>query len=62
MVSMRIDGGASARLWAKRLGRLIDAINADGGRVHANSETLDVSVHKDDSLWTTEGKDVSSEL
>ncbi len=62
MTSMRVDGGASAKLWAKRLGKLIDAISEDGGSVHVNVDTKDIAVRKDGNLWTSEGKDVSGEL
>jgi hypothetical protein len=61
MTSMRTDGDASAKLWAKRLGKLIDAINEDDGAVYVNTDTMDIAVSKGDSVWTSMGTDVSSE-
>lgn len=62
MTSMRIDGGASAKLWAKRLGKLIEAIENDGGVISLNTETAEVAVLKGDSFFTSEGRDVSDQL
>lgn len=62
MTSMRVDGGASAKLWAKRLGKLVDAIREDGGTVHINADTGDIAVDKNGQTFTILGEDVTGEL
>ncbi len=62
MTSMRIDSEASAKLWAKRLKKLTDAIEEDGGLVFLNTETHEVAVDKDGQTFTTGGRDITGEL
>jgi hypothetical protein len=62
MSSMRIDGGASAKLWAKRLEKLFDLIEEDGGLTYFNSTTGHVAVDKDGQTFTTGGKGITGEF
>ncbi len=62
MASMRVDGGASAALWAKRLKKLVEHIEEDGGLVFLNVETNEVAVDKNGQTFTTSGRDVTGEL
>lgn len=62
MSTMRIDGRASAKLWAKRLAKLINTIGEDGGQVFMNTETNSLAVLKDGKTFTMFGEDVTSEL
>jgi len=54
---MRIDGDKSAKLWAKRLRKLLDAIEEDGGYVAVHCDMPIVAVVKDGYTWTTGGED-----
>jgi hypothetical protein len=58
---MRIDEDASAKLWARRLRKLTDAIEADGGVVMVDSGGH-CAVLKGESAWTTGLEDVSQEF
>ena len=62
MSSMRVDGGASAALWAKRLRKLVEHIEDDGGLVFINIETNDIAVDKNGQTFTMSGEDVTGEL
>lgn len=61
MTSMRIDSKASAKLWAKRLGKLVELIREDGGEVYLNLDANDIAVGKDGSFFTIFGVDVSDD-
>ena len=63
MSSLRIDGDKSAKVWAKRFQKLIDAAIEDGAEVHVHDETLSLAIKKDGTAITTfEGRDVSDEF
>lgn len=62
MSSMRIDSGASAELWAKRLRKLVELIEEDGGLVFLNMETNEIAVDKNGQTFTMFGEDVTGEL
>jgi hypothetical protein len=46
---MRIDGDASASLWAKRLAKLIKAIEEDGKSVDTDGNIIFIN---DEGEWT----------
>lgn len=61
MTSMRIDAGASAKLWANRMRKLIDAIEEDGGQVRAHRDLPLIAVFKDGEGFTTGQDEVEDE-
>lgn len=62
MTSLRIDSDKSAKVWAKRLGNFIEAIESDGGSVHVNVDDHSIAVNKDGKVFTSDGKDVSDDF
>ncbi len=59
MTSMRIDGDKSAKVWAKRLRNLVDAMEEDGAEVRTHETLPLIAVFKDGDAWTTGGEDVN---
>lgn len=47
MTSMRIDSGASVKLWAKRLDKLIKEIESDGKTVAAERGAIYIDSDED---------------
>lgn len=62
MTSLRIDGDKSAKVWAKRFQKLIDAAVEDGVDVYLHADTLSLAIKKGGATITTLGRDVSDEF